>query len=44
MSGCGAAWLACYLGVVEAAGSNPATPTIAFLLFTCKLTFYTDPK
>ena len=26
-SGCGAVWLARYLGVVEAVGSNPATPT-----------------
>ena len=28
MSGCGAVWLACYLGVVEVAGSSPVTPTI----------------
>ncbi len=28
MSGCGAVWLARYLGVVEVAGSSPVTPTI----------------
>ena len=27
-SGCSAAWLACYLGVVEVVGSNPASPTV----------------
>ena len=35
MSGCGAVWLACYLGVVEVAGSSPVTPTID--IFTNKL-------
>ncbi len=27
-SGCSAAWLARYLGVVEVVGSNPASPTL----------------
>ena len=33
MSGCGAVWLARYLGVVEVAGSSPVTPTMLFLCF-----------
>ncbi len=36
MSGCGAVWLARYLGVVEVAGSSPVTPTI----FSIPLLFY----
>ena len=28
LSGRGAVWLACYLGVVEVAGSSPVAPTI----------------
>lgn len=31
LSGRGAVWLACYLGVVEVAGSSPVAPTIYFI-------------
>ncbi len=39
MSGCGAVWLARYLGVVEVAGSSPVTPTIDTPFFMVFLHF-----
>ncbi len=32
LSGCSAVWLACYLGVIEVAGSSPVTPTTCISL------------